>query len=55
VYRRSKDDAVAQALTALLAKPTTVEVIRLVLFGEQPATLRNASIRPSMTAGDTHG
>ena len=35
VYRWPKDDAVAQALTALHAAPTTVEVVRLVLFDEQ--------------------
>lgn len=35
VYRWPKDDAVAQALTALHAQPTTVEVVRLVLFDEQ--------------------
>ena len=35
VYRWPKDDAVLQALTALHAKPTTVEVVRLVLFDEQ--------------------
>ncbi|MEU4565007.1 O-acetyl-ADP-ribose deacetylase [Actinoplanes sp. NPDC023936] len=35
VYRWPKDDAVAQALSALHAEPTTVEVIRLVLFDEQ--------------------
>jgi O-acetyl-ADP-ribose deacetylase (regulator of RNase III) len=35
VYRWPKDDAVVQALTALHAEPTTVEVIRLVLFDEQ--------------------
>ena len=34
-YRWPKDDAVAQALTALHAEPTTVEVVRLVLFDEQ--------------------
>jgi O-acetyl-ADP-ribose deacetylase len=35
VYRWPKDDAVLQALTALHAQPTTMEVIRLVLFDEQ--------------------
>ncbi|MET8312005.1 macro domain-containing protein [Micromonospora sp. NPDC005173] len=35
VYRWPKDDAVAQALTALHAEPTTVEVVRLVFFDEQ--------------------
>jgi O-acetyl-ADP-ribose deacetylase len=35
VYRWPKDDAVAQALTALRAEPTTVEVVRLVLFDEE--------------------
>ncbi|WP_328473358.1 O-acetyl-ADP-ribose deacetylase [Actinoplanes sp. NBC_00393] len=35
VYRWPKDDAVVQALTALHAEPTTVEVVRLVLFDEQ--------------------
>ena len=35
VYRWPKEDAVAQALTALRAEPTTVEVVRLVLFDEQ--------------------
>jgi O-acetyl-ADP-ribose deacetylase (regulator of RNase III) len=35
VYRWPKDDAVAQALTALYAEPTTVESVRLVLFDEQ--------------------
>jgi O-acetyl-ADP-ribose deacetylase (regulator of RNase III) len=35
VYRWPKDDAVVQALTALHAEPTTMEVIRLVLFDEQ--------------------
>ena len=35
VYRWPKDDAVAQALAALHAEPTTVEVIRLVLFDEK--------------------
>jgi O-acetyl-ADP-ribose deacetylase (regulator of RNase III) len=34
VYRWPKDDAVLQALTALAAEPTSVEVIRLVLFDE---------------------
>lgn len=35
VYRWPKDDAVVQALTALHAQPTTMEVVRLVLFDEQ--------------------
>ena len=35
VYRWPKEDAVRQALTALHAEPTTVDVIRLVLFDEQ--------------------
>jgi O-acetyl-ADP-ribose deacetylase (regulator of RNase III) len=35
VYRWPKDDAVAQALTALHAEATTVQVVRLVLFDEQ--------------------
>ncbi|RSM58390.1 O-acetyl-ADP-ribose deacetylase [Actinoplanes sp. ATCC 53533] len=35
VYRWPKDDAVVQALTALRSEPTTVEVVRLVLFDEQ--------------------
>lgn len=35
VYRWPKDDAVRQALTALRAAETTVEVARLVLFDEQ--------------------
>lgn len=35
VYRWPKEDAVAQALAALHAEPTTVEVARLVLFDEQ--------------------
>jgi len=35
VYRWPKDDAVAQALAALHAEPTAVELIRLVLFDEQ--------------------
>ncbi|GIE85349.1 O-acetyl-ADP-ribose deacetylase [Actinoplanes regularis] len=35
VYRWPKDDAVTQALTALDAEQTTVEVVRLVLFDEQ--------------------
>ncbi|MFC7534518.1 O-acetyl-ADP-ribose deacetylase [Actinoplanes sp. GCM10030250] len=35
VYRWPKDDAVLQALTALHAEPTTVDLIRLVLFDEQ--------------------
>ncbi|MEH1016944.1 O-acetyl-ADP-ribose deacetylase [Micromonospora sp. CPCC 206060] len=35
VYRWPKDDAVGQALTALHAEPTTVDVIRLVYFDEQ--------------------
>jgi O-acetyl-ADP-ribose deacetylase (regulator of RNase III) len=34
VYRWPKDDAVAQALAGLHAEPTTVEVVRLVLFDE---------------------
>jgi O-acetyl-ADP-ribose deacetylase (regulator of RNase III) len=34
VYRWPKDDAVLQALTALTAEPTSVEVICLVLFDE---------------------
>ena len=34
VYRWPKDDAAAQALTALHAEPTTVEVARLVLFDD---------------------
>lgn len=34
IYRWPKEDAVAQALTALRAEPTTVEVVRLVLFDE---------------------
>ena len=35
VYRWPKEDAVLQALTALYAEPTRVDVIRLVLFDEQ--------------------
>jgi O-acetyl-ADP-ribose deacetylase (regulator of RNase III) len=35
VYRWPKEDAVLQALTALHAEPTGLEVIRLVLFDEQ--------------------
>jgi O-acetyl-ADP-ribose deacetylase (regulator of RNase III) len=35
VYRWPKDDAVLQALTALHAEPTPVELVRLVLFDEQ--------------------
>jgi O-acetyl-ADP-ribose deacetylase (regulator of RNase III) len=35
VYRWPKDDAVAQALTALRAESTTVELVRLVLFDEE--------------------
>lgn len=35
IYRWPKDDAVAQALTALRAEPTTVETVRLVFFDEQ--------------------
>jgi O-acetyl-ADP-ribose deacetylase len=35
VYRWPKDDAVVQALTALHAESTTLEIIRLVLFDEQ--------------------
>ncbi|MBO4209197.1 O-acetyl-ADP-ribose deacetylase [Micromonospora echinofusca] len=35
VYRWPKDDAVFQALTALHAEPTTMDVIRLVYFDEQ--------------------
>ncbi|MEU4427077.1 O-acetyl-ADP-ribose deacetylase [Actinoplanes sp. NPDC024001] len=34
VYRWPKDDAVLQALTALHAAPTSVELVRLVLFDE---------------------
>jgi O-acetyl-ADP-ribose deacetylase (regulator of RNase III) len=34
VYRWPKDDAIAQALAALRAEPTTVELVRLVLFDE---------------------
>ncbi|MBM2614818.1 O-acetyl-ADP-ribose deacetylase [Actinoplanes sp. LDG1-06] len=34
VYRWPKDDAVAQALAGLHAEPTTVELVRLVLFDE---------------------
>jgi O-acetyl-ADP-ribose deacetylase (regulator of RNase III) len=35
IYRWPKDAAVLQALTALNAEPTTVDVARLVLFDEQ--------------------
>jgi O-acetyl-ADP-ribose deacetylase (regulator of RNase III) len=35
VYGWPKDDAVAQALAALHAEPTTVGVVRLVLFDEE--------------------
>ena len=35
IYRWPKDDAVHQALIALHAEPTTVQVARLVLFDEQ--------------------
>lgn len=35
MYRWPKEDAVGQALTALHAEPTTVDVIRLVYFDEQ--------------------
>ena len=35
VYRWPKSDAVTQALTALHAEQTTVELVRLVLFDEQ--------------------
>jgi O-acetyl-ADP-ribose deacetylase (regulator of RNase III) len=35
VYRWPKDDAITQALTALQAAPTSVEVIRLILFDDQ--------------------
>ena len=38
VYRWPKDDAVTQALAGLHAEPTTVEVVRLVLFDEQTRT-----------------
>jgi O-acetyl-ADP-ribose deacetylase len=34
IYRWPKDDAVRQALAGLHAEPTTVEVVRLVLFDE---------------------
>jgi O-acetyl-ADP-ribose deacetylase len=34
VYRWPKDDAVTQALAGLHAEPTTVELVRLVLFDE---------------------
>jgi O-acetyl-ADP-ribose deacetylase (regulator of RNase III) len=34
VYRWPKEDAVVQALAGLRAEPTTVEVVRLVLFDE---------------------
>ena len=35
VYRWPKEDAVAQALTALHTEPATVDLVRLVLFDEQ--------------------
>jgi O-acetyl-ADP-ribose deacetylase (regulator of RNase III) len=38
VYRWPKDDAVSQALAGLHAEPTTVEVVRLVLFDEPTRT-----------------
>jgi O-acetyl-ADP-ribose deacetylase len=49
VYRWPKDDAVTQALTALHAEPTTVEVIRLVLFDDQT---RHAAERIYQAFGD---
>src|SRR5690348_4040757 len=53
LYRRPKDDAITQALTVPHAEPTTAEVVRLVLFDERTQKLRNASIRPQTTVGDT--
>jgi O-acetyl-ADP-ribose deacetylase (regulator of RNase III) len=35
VYRWPKEDAIVQALTAMRAEPTTIEVARLVLFDDQ--------------------
>lgn len=42
VYRWPKEDAVVQALAALRAEPTSVELARLVLFDE--ATYRIADL-----------
>jgi O-acetyl-ADP-ribose deacetylase (regulator of RNase III) len=39
IYRWPKDDAVAQALTALQEAATAVELVRLVLFDEETRTI----------------
>ena len=54
VYRWPKDDAVAQALTALHAAPTTVELVRLVLFDEQTRYAAERVYRALSTVGDMH-
>ena len=54
VYRWPKDDAVAQALTALHAAPTTVELVRLVLFDEQTRYAAERVHRALNTVGDMH-
>jgi O-acetyl-ADP-ribose deacetylase len=54
VYRWPKEDAVVQALAGLRAEPTTVEVVRLVLFDEPTRRaaerVLDASVTP--TSGD---
>ena len=57
IYRWPKDDAVAQALTALHAEPTTVELVRLVLFDEQTRKIaeRVMGERRWVTAGGGKG
>jgi O-acetyl-ADP-ribose deacetylase (regulator of RNase III) len=47
VYRWPKDDAVAQALVALQADRTTVEVVRLVLFDQQTLDIAERVLRES--------
>ncbi|RZU48723.1 O-acetyl-ADP-ribose deacetylase (regulator of RNase III) [Krasilnikovia cinnamomea] len=49
VYRWPKEDAVAQALAALQAEQSTVQVVRLVLFDEPT---RQIAERVSQTAHD---
>src|SRR3954466_14478951 len=53
VYRWPKDDAVVQALTALHAAPTTVQVVRLVLFDEQTRYAAEQVHQAFNTVGDT--
>jgi O-acetyl-ADP-ribose deacetylase (regulator of RNase III) len=52
-YRWPKDDAVAVALTTLHAAPTTVEVVRLVLFDEQTRYVAEQVRQALNTVGDT--